>query len=87
MSNILANNLKNLETNLLSLSEMTWLGVLYFKKILQMKTSASPAASIVLLVSMKIACFVSLSMTTNISVYPLDSSSCSMKSIEIDFQG
>ena len=52
-----------------------------------MKTFASSAVLIVLLVGIKIACFVSLSMITNISVYPSDSSSCLMKSIEIDFQG
>ena len=52
-----------------------------------MKTSANFFALIILLVGTKIACFVSLSMTTSMSVQPLDSGSCSIKSIEIDFQG
>ena len=36
---------------------------------------------------MKITCLVSLSTTTKILVYPDDNGKCSMKSMEIEFQG
>jgi len=52
-----------------------------------MNNSTKPTVSIVLLVGIKVACFVSLSMTTGILVKPLDSGSCLMKSINIDFYG
>lgn len=85
MLSVSANNLKNLKTNWLSLSEVIWFGTLYLEKISQMNNSTKPTVSIVLLVGMKVACFVSLLMTTRILVKPLDSGSWLMKSINMDF--
>ena len=48
---------------------------------------ASSCEVIVSWVGMKIACLVSLSMTTKMLVYPDDDGRCSMKSMEIEFQG
>ena len=69
MLSILANALKNLETNSLPLSDVIWVGVLCFENTSRMKTSDNFFMLIVLLVGTKIACFISLSMTTSILVY------------------
>ena len=68
MSSALANALKNLETNSLSLSDMTWVGIPCFENTSQMKTSDNSFVLIVLLVSTKTACFVSLFMTMSMLV-------------------
>ena len=86
MSRAEANALKNLNMNSEPQSEVTWDGTLCLEKTFFTKTSASPVASMVLMVSMKIACLVSLSTTTRMSVKPWDSGSCLMKSIEMDSQ-
>ena len=55
--------------------------------IWEMNKEASPGESSVLKVGIKIACFVNQSTMTKMSVWPLDSGSCSMKSIKIESQG
>ena len=68
-------------------SDVTWEGTLCFVNMCKMNKEASLEESSVLKVGMNTACLVSLSMTTRMSEQPLDSGSCSMKSIEIEFQG
>ena len=53
----------------------------------EMNREASPGESSILEVEMNIACFVNWSTMTKMPVWPLDSGSCSMKSIEIESQG
>jgi len=68
MSKVSANDLKNLETNSTSWSEVTWEGVPCFETTCSMNSHASFVTSIVLVVGMKIACLVSLSTITRMSV-------------------
>ena len=79
-----ASNLKNFEINSVPLSDVMWLGTLCLEKIFWTKRLARPAALIKLCVGTKITCFVSLSTTTSIFVWPSDSSRHLMKSIDID---
>ena len=69
MLSVLTNALKNLETNSLPLSDVTWVGVPCFENTSRMKTLDNFFTLIVLLVGTKITCFMSLFMTTSISVY------------------
>jgi len=79
-----ANALKNLETNSDSQSEVTWEGTPCLEKMSRKKIPASPMALINLWVGINMACLVSLSTTTRMSVYPRDSGSCLMKAIDMD---
>ena len=87
MSRVAASTLKNLEMNSVPQSEVTWDGTPCLEKTSHTKISASLTASIDLWVGINMACLVSLSTTTRISVYPRDSGSCSMKSMDINSQG
>ena len=87
MSRIDTNALKNLETNSVSRSEVMWARTPCLENTSFTKISASPTALIDLQVGMNMACLVSLSTTTRMSVYPRDLGSCSMKSIDMDSQG
>ena len=87
MSRLSANDLKNLETNSTPRSDVTWEGVPCFVTTCSMNSRASPVASMVLVVGTKIACLVSLSTITRISVYPSEGGNCSIKSIDTDSQG
>ena len=78
--------LKKQKTNSEPQSEVMWAKVPYLKNMSLMKTFASLAVLIDLLVDMNIACLVKQSTTTEISVKPWNSGSCSMKSIDINFQ-
>jgi len=82
-----ANALKNLEINSDSQLEVTCEGTLYLEKMSCKKITASLMASIDLWVGINMACLVSLSTTTRMSVYLRDLESCSMKSINMDSQG
>ena len=84
MSRVSANALKNLETNSEPRSEVTWVSTLCLENTFLTKISARPAALIDLCIGVNIACLVSLSTTTRMSVKPWDSGSCSIKSIDMD---
>jgi len=68
ISNALANDLKNLDTNSVPQSDVTWLGIPCFEKTCLMNSSASMVALSDLTVGMNNTCLVSQSTTTRMSV-------------------
>jgi len=68
ISSALAKDLKNLDTNSVSQSDVTWLGTLCFEKMCLINNSASIVASSDLMVRMNSACLVSRFTTTKMSV-------------------
>ena len=64
----LAKDLKNLDMNSILQLDVTWEGVPYLENTFSMNSCASPVASIDLVVGMKMACLVSQSTITRMSV-------------------
>src|ERR1700759_1404192 len=87
MSNAVPKDLKNLDTNSDPRSEVTCEGTPCLEKTWLTNNFASSGAVIVLYVGMNIACFDKRSTMTKISEKPLETGSCSMKSILMEFQG
>ena len=78
---------KKCETNSVPRSEVTCDGTPCFEKTWSMNNWASCIEVIVSCVGIKIDCLDSQSTTTKMAVKPNEGGSCSMKSIEIEFQG
>ena len=80
-------DLKKCDMNLDLQLEVTWEGMPCLENICSMNSFVRLAEVMVSWVGMKIACFIRRSTTTRIAVKPDDFSSCSMKSMDIEFQG
>ena len=87
MSSVFLRDLKKCDMNLDPWSEVTWEGMPCLENICRMNSFVRLAKVMVLWVRMKIACFIRQSTTTRIVMKPDDFSSCSMKSMDIEFQG
>jgi len=68
ISSVLAKDLKNLDINSVSQSDVTWLGIPCFEKTCLMNNSASIVASSDLMVRINSACLVSRSTITKMSM-------------------
>src|SRR5260221_13262923 len=86
MSRSAASSLEKLDMKVLPLSLMTASGSLWCLQTCSRKRHATPAESTVVTVGMAWMCLDSLSTTTRMALYPLDSSSCLMVSTEITSQ-
>src|SRR5258708_27620613 len=86
MSRSAASSLKKLDTKVLPLSLMTASGSLWCLQTCSRKRHATPAESTVVMVGMAWMHLDSLSTTTRMALYPLDSGSSPMVSMEITSQ-
>ena len=87
MSSAFPRDLKKCDMNSYLQSDVTWEGMLCLENTCSTNSFARSAKEMVLWVGMKIPCFVRWSTTTRIAVKPDNFSSCSMKSMDIEFQG
>ena len=87
MSSAFPRDLKKCDTNLDPRLEVTWEGMPCLENTCNTNSFVRSAKVMVSWVGMNIACFVRRSTTTRIAVYPDDFGSCSMKSMDIEFQG
>ena len=87
MSGAFLRDLKKCDMNSDPWSEVIWEGTPCLENTCSMNSFVRLAKVTVLWVGMNIACFVRRSTTTKIVVYPDDFGSCSMKSMDIEFQG
>ena len=87
MSRAFPRDQKKWDTNSVPQSDVTWAGTLCLENMWSRKSFASSGLVMVSWVGMKIDCLESQSTTTRMAVKPEDKGSCSMKSIEMEFQG
>src|ERR1700692_2108841 len=87
MSNAFPREWKKWETNSVPRLDVTWDGTPCLENTCSRKSRARSREVIVSYVGMNIACLDKRSMTTRIAVNPDESGSCSMKSMEMEFQG
>ena len=78
---------KKCKTNLDPQSEVTCVGMPCLEKMWSRKSCVSSGDVMVLWVRMKMVCLDNQSTTTRMAVKPDEDGSCSMKSIEMEFQG
>ena len=78
---------KKWEMNSVPLLEVTWAGTPCLENTWSRNNFVSSRLVMVLWVGMKIACFERWSTTTRMAVKPEEDGSCSMKSMEMEFQG
>ena len=87
MSSAFPRDLKKCDTNSDPQSEVTWEGTPCLENTCSMNSFVRSAEVTVLWVGMNISCFMRQSTTTRIVVYLDNFGNCSMKSIDIEFQG